>query len=272
MLFREHQPPPHLKSYIRYYWTLEAETPPVANASQRLLAEGFEFVFNLAEPIEIISSDGFAKNMSVTGITGPMTRPMRMKPTGPTKLFGICFRAGGGYLFFKTPAHELANQCPDVGDLWGAEGDRFVERIQNDCLTTESRIESINLYLSKLLGKNYRDNAAIDAAIEAIERHKGRITIDQLARYLGMSGRHLERIFKERIGVTPKQLCRNTRFKNVYKQIETSSHIDWTDVALSCGYYDQAHLINEFKHFTGTSPTEHFKASPYGPDFFTANF
>lgn len=77
---------------------------------------------------------------------------------------------------------------------------------------------------------------------------------------------------KERIGVTPKQLCRNIRFMNVYKNIETSPYIDLADVALSCGYYDQAHLINEFEHFTETSPTEYFKTSSYGPDFFTANF
>lgn len=272
MIYREHQPPPCLKPYIRCYWTMEAETPPVTNSGQRLLTEGLEFTINLAAPIEIINSDGLAKNMLETGITGPMTRPMRLRSNGPVNLFGICFRPGGGYPFFKTPAYELVNQYPDVGDLWGAEGDSFVERIQNDCLTIKSRIEAINVYLSNLLKKNHRDDTAINAAIEAIEHHKGRITIDQLARYLGMSCRHLERRFKERIGVTPKQLCRNIRFKNVYKNIETSPHVDWADLALSCGYYDQAHLINEFKHFTGTSPDDYFKTSPFGKDFFTANF
>ena len=50
--------------------------------------------------------------------------------------------------------------------------------------------------------------------------------------------------FKERIGMTPKQLGRNIRFKQVYKLIETSSHHNWADVALTCGYYDQSHFIN----------------------------
>lgn len=270
ILFREHQPPSCLKPYIRYYWTMEA--PLVANFGQRLLVENLEFIFNLASPIEIVKSDGLVKPMLATGITGPMTRPMRLRSTGPVKLFGICFRPGGGYPFFKTPAHELVNQYPDVGDLWGAEGGRFIERIQNDYLTTKSRIEAINKYLLNQLKKNHRDDVAVNAAIEAIEHYKGRIAIDQLAFYLGISCRHLERKFKERIGVTPKQFCRNLRFKNVYKNIENSPHVDWTDVALSCGYYDQAHLINEFRHFTGTSPVEYFKTSALGADFFTVNF
>jgi AraC-like DNA-binding protein len=271
MIYREYQPPPGLKPYIRCYWTMETEIPTVTNSGQRLLTESLEFTFNLAAPIEFVSSDGVAKTMSATGITGPMIRPMRLKSTGPMELFGICFRPGGGYPFFKTPANELVDQYFDAGDLCGAEGNEVIERIQNDCLTTKSRIEAVNVYFFNLLEK-HRDDNAINAAIEAIEHHQGRIAIDQLALSLGMSRRHLERKFKERIGVTPKQLCRNLRFKNVYKNMEASPRIDWVDVAISCGYYDQAHLINEFKHFTGTSPDKYFKTASYEQDFFTANF
>lgn len=126
--------------------------------------------------------------------------------------------------------------------------------------------------LSNLLGKNSRDDAAVNAAIDFIDYFKGRISVHGLARYLGMSCRNLERKFKERIGMTPKQLCRNIRFKHTYKNIEASPRDNWVDLALACGYYDQAHLINEFRYFTGTSPAEFFKSSCLMPDFFTANF
>jgi AraC-like DNA-binding protein len=272
MMYREYQPSACLKPYIRCYWIMEAETITVTNSDQRLLTESFEFTFNLAAPIEFVGSDGVVKTMLATGITGPMIRPMRMRSTGPIDLLGICFRPGGGYPFFKASAHELANQYFDVKDLCGAEGSKLMEHIQNDCLTIESRIEAINRYLFNLLEKNRRDDTAINKAIEAIEHHKGRISIDQLALNLGMSRRHLERKFRERIGVTPKQLCRNLRFKNAYKNMEKSPHSDWLDVAISSGYYDQAHLINEFKYFTGTSPVKYFRTSPDEQDFFTANF
>jgi AraC-like DNA-binding protein len=274
MFFREHHTPPCLAPYIRSFWTLEAEPPPGPNSSQgqRFLAEGLEFTFNLADPIDIENNNGAVKTMAESGITGPMIRPMRLRPTGAVNLFGICFRPGGSYPFFKIPAHELADQFPDVSDLWGSEGYKFVDRIQNDCLTTQARIEAISVYLLHLLEKKLSDDAAINAAIEVIDCFKGRISVDDLARYLGMSCRHLERKFKERIGMTPKQLCRNTRFKHAYKQIEASDRDNWVDMALTCGYYDQAHLINEFRYFTGTSPAEFFKSSSAVPDFFTANF
>jgi AraC-like DNA-binding protein len=253
---------------------LEVEAPPGPHfgKGQRFLTEGLEFTFNLADPIDIENNNGAIKTMAASGITGPMIRPMRLKPSGTVNLFGICFRPGGSYPFFKIPAHELVDQSPDVSDLWGSAGRRFVDRIQNDCLSTESRIEAISAYLVKLLETQFRDDAAIKAAIDVIDCFKGRISVDDLARCLGMSCRHLERKFKERIGMTPKQLCRNTRFKHAYKQIEASHRKSWVDMALACGYYDQAHLINEFRYFTGTSPAEFFKSSSPVQDFFTANF
>lgn len=274
MFFREYHTSPCLAPYIRCYWTLETEATPSAPSGQgqRFLAEGLEFTFNLAEPIDIENSKGAVNTMVESGITGPMIRPMKLKPKGAVNLFGICFRPGGSYPFFKIPAHELVDQSPDVSDFWGSEGRKFVDRIHNDCFTTESRIEAISVYLSNLLRRNLRDDAAINAAIEFIDNFKGRITIDDLARYLGMSCRHLERKFKARIGMTPKQLCRNIRFKHTYKKIEASQLDNWVDLALTCGYYDQAHLINEFKYFTGISPAEYFKPSSPMPDFFTANF
>jgi AraC-like DNA-binding protein len=274
MFFREHHTSPRLAPYIRSFWTLEAEAPLGPNAGQglRFLAEGLEFTFNLADPIDIESNNGAVKTMVASGITGPMIRPMKLKPSGAVNLFGICFRPGGSYPFFKIPAHELVDQFPDVSDLWGSAGCKFVDRIQNDCLTPESRIETISAYLLHLLDKNLRDDTTIKAAIDIIECFKGRIFVDDLARHLGMSCRHLERKFKERIGMTPKQLCRNARFKHAYKQIEASQRKKWADMALTCGYYDQAHMINEFRYFTGASPAEFFKPSSPVPDFFTANF
>lgn len=272
MLFREHQPALCLKPYVRYYWTLQLDLPPASHSSMRLLAEGFEFTFNMADTIEIINCDSRVKHISASGITGPMSRPMRVRTTGAVNLFGICFHPGGGYPFFKYPAHEMVDQYPDADDLWGAKGRAFVDHIHNDCGTTQARIEAVNAYLTRCLKSNIREDVVTQKAIETIESCKGRITVEQLARQLGLSSRHLTRKFKEQIGMSPKHLCRNIRFKQVYKRIEAASHYNWADVALAFGYYDQSHFINEFKYFTGKSPETYFLSSPNGPDFFSANF
>lgn len=272
MIYREYQPPLSLKDCIKCYWTMESEIPTVTNSRQRLLTEGFEFIFNLGEPIEYVIGDDSVKTIAKTGITGPMIRPMILRPTGEVNLFGICFRPGGSYPFIKTPANKLINQYSDIGDIFVSAERKFTEHIHNDYLTINSRVNAVNMYLLNLLEKSHRDETIINAATDVIKFHKGNISIDQLATDLGMSRRNMDRKFKESIGITPKQLCRNLRFKEGYKIIKTSSHISLVDVAIYCGYYDQAHLINEFKHFTGVSPIKFFKTSKYVPDFFTDNF
>ena len=55
-------------------------------------------------------------------------------------------------------------------------------------------------------------------------------------------------------GVTPKQFCRVQRFQEVLRRLWKKQQVDWVDIALSCGYYNQAHFINDFKAFSGLNP------------------
>lgn len=99
-----------------------------------------------------------------------------------------------------------------------------------------------------------------------LELHKGQILVRTLADLLKISNRHLERKFMERIGISPKQLCRLFRIKNVLTNFKGTER-DWATLAVATGYFDQAHLIHEFRFFTGKSPMEYLTqkrlASPF---------
>ncbi len=268
-MYEEYPPLPSLISYIKCYWRMEIDIIP--DTRRRLLIENCEFTINLGSPVEYIRNDGIVQTMINTGITGPMAHPMGMRSNDKINLFGICFRPGGAYPFFKTPAHQLVDQYFDTEDILNQEGNKLAEHIQKNYLTTESQIKSVDKYLLNILETSHQDNTIVNSAVKAIEQSKGRITIDQLSHYLGVSHRHLNRQFKEQIGLTPKQFCKNLRFKNAYKNISTSVHVDFADIAMNCGYYDQAHFINEFRNFAGTSPTKYLKTTTI-PDFITVNF
>jgi methylphosphotriester-DNA--protein-cysteine methyltransferase len=62
-------------------------------------------------------------------------------------------------------------------------------------------------------------------------------------------------LFREQIGMPPKLYCRLQRFQNMLKQIASGSSVDWAQLALAAGYCDQAHLVHEFRDFSGLSPT-----------------
>ena len=72
---------------------------------------------------------------------------------------------------------------------------------------------------------------------------------------IGLSPRRFIEVFSQQVGLTPKRFCRVQRFQHVLRSIYTRDSVDWADLALTCGYFDQAHFIHDFRAFSGLSPT-----------------
>ncbi|UYZ64745.1 AraC family transcriptional regulator [Hymenobacter weizhouensis] len=98
------------------------------------------------------------------------------------------------------------------------------------------------------LGQQY-----LSAAVPYILARQGRADLDSLVRKLGVSHRYLEQLFACRVGVSPKYFCRIIRFQQTFRWLAREPRL--TAVALACGYYDQAHFIRDFRHFTGSTPS-----------------
>jgi AraC-like DNA-binding protein len=272
MQFDKFRPHKALEGHIRYYWMLKAPKPSPQPVSQQFLAEGVELSFNLADPVEITSPDSARKSVAQLSISGPLTKPMKLQANGRIDILGVCFRPGGAYAFFPFPAHQMTNYLPDVQAVWGAKGGEFVERFFETCMTCHQRIDYLNrFFLHQLRGNHPQDHCVVEA-IKAIESCKGLISVGYLAKKTGISSRHLERKFKERVGLSPKQLCRSLRFKQVLSCKVQNPDGSWLKTALDCGYYDQAHMINDFKHYTGVSPSTYFENPTHVEPFFSANF
>jgi transcriptional regulator GlxA family with amidase domain len=84
----------------------------------------------------------------------------------------------------------------------------------------------------------------------------GQVRVDDLAFNAAMSARQLRRLFLEQLGLSPKHFCRVIRFRHSLPKLRATGRGDWTEVALECGYYDQAHFIHEFREFSGYTPGE----------------
>jgi AraC-like DNA-binding protein len=77
---------------------------------------------------------------------------------------------------------------------------------------------------------------------------------------IGLSARRFADVFAKEVGLTPKLFCRVRRFQRVLRVIRVGQEIDWAEIALSCGYYDQAHFNHDFRAFSGINPSTYLAA------------
>jgi AraC-like DNA-binding protein len=81
------------------------------------------------------------------------------------------------------------------------------------------------------------------------------MTIQEIGRQTGLSTRRLSEVFRERVGVSPKLYQRILRFQRAVQQMHRGTDVRWMELALECGYYDQAHFANDFREFSGINAT-----------------
>ena len=165
------------------------------------------------------------------------------------------FRPFGLSAFLAVPLHELKDRVTPIVDLWDGPAGRL-EQALGDARTDADRAgEAERFFLDRLRSGVDR---AIEVTVAAILRARGQARLEPLARDTGLSLRQIERRFRDAVGVGPKALSRVVRFQEVLRRL--SGDEPWVDVALDCGYYDQAHLIRDFRDFVGLAPSR-FRAA-----------
>ena len=102
-------------------------------------------------------------------------------------------------------------------------------------------------------------NPAVSFALREFQRPEAP-AVASVTDQIGMSARRFIQIFSQEVGLAPKLFCRVQRFKQVLQVIHRGREVDWTEIALSCGYFDQAHFIHDFKEFSGVIPTAYLAA------------
>ena len=92
------------------------------------------------------------------------------------------------------------------------------------------------------------------AISQAIAHGNGHVDLRELSRGTGFSREHLIRRFREQIGLTPKAYANVLRFNHALATARMGN-VSWAEIAHACGYYDQAHLINDFQRYAGRAPS-----------------
>ena len=133
---------------------------------------------------------------------------------------------------------------------------RLRERLLNTA-SLEARFKCVERWLLARLKPRSIVHPAVRWAVDRIAASGGRIAIEDLATQTGFTRKHLGNLFQQQVGLSPKSLARIHRFRGALALLSTGDgQVPWAELAEQCGYYDQSHLINEFRRFTGFSPVE----------------
>lgn len=97
--------------------------------------------------------------------------------------------------------------------------------------------------------------------VDEITRRSGNIRIEDLAELTGYSSRYVNKVFKENMGISPKTYCKIARFQTILNSLKwEEDEKDLLDIAISAGYYDQSHMMKDFRKYTNMTPVRYVKS------------
>lgn len=261
MILQLHSPAFPLNRYIEQF--VYYEGIDVAHSLDRFLPDGnTEIIINLTEHPQSIHDNETLKEIQVcrhAWVSGVRTKPITIPSGKRSRMLIVAFKKGGAHPFYPFPMTEITNWVADADLIFGNPFYRLREQLLH-----APSIEIMFLLMEQFLIQRGGDALHADAASKCVAYAVSNIVnrpdasgSQILSDAIGYSQKHFIDLFKGQVGVTPKQYLKIMRFQKAIQEIEKGGFVNWNQIALESGFYDQAHFINDFKSFSGFTPGEY---------------
>jgi AraC-like DNA-binding protein len=166
---------------------------------------------------------------------------------------GVVFKPGGTAGFFRDTAWAMRGRDVPLEALWGVPGTALLREALLEAPTPEAALDVLErALLAARLDRG--THPAVAFALARFHQQPEGARVAAVTGAIGMSPKRFTERFKAQVGLTPKQYCRLLRFQRAVQAAHADATVDWTAVALACGYFDQAHFIHDFREFSGLTP------------------
>jgi AraC-like DNA-binding protein len=235
------------------YWLERSD--PLLNTI--LPGTGVSLVVNFGDAWATGRSLATSASLPRVCVIGPVTRPRILRVGSRVDAVGAVLPPALTVSAFGVPASGLVDRIVALGDLWRpSEVEELFESLL--ILHIRQRMCALgNELVTRLEQPGDRERLG-HMATWLITLRRGRVSIDDMARSHGLSRQQFTRRFGAAAGLSPKLFARITRFQSLVRTLLSSDVSQWVSVAPAVGFYDQAHMINEFRAFAGSSPTVFF--------------
>lgn len=241
-----------LAETVELFWTLEARD---AYSRERILPRSStELMFNLGEPAFLHGNGGETRRFAASWVAGLQQRPLDIESHPNARMAAIRFRPGGVLAFLGVPPSELTDRVVELTDVFGSGAHELRERLASE-RSPESRLALLARAVERRLASGRPPRPEVRRALSAIGGSRGQVAVRDLVADSGFSHRAFSRRFQEEVGLRPKVFTRVVRFETAVARLDRPPE-SWSEFALDSGYFDQAHMIREFRELAGATPTQ----------------
>ncbi len=260
MIFRAHIPVFPLSKFVEVL--IYFERAEHSHTVDRFLPNGdTEILIDFHDAPQFIYDNTSLKEIQACNhvwASGLRTEPITIPSGNGATMMVISFRKGMAAPFFPFPMEEIRDSVVDADLIWGSEFADLRERLIEE-KNIETRFRLVEGFMLRKFGSKLDINPCVEFAVNEMTLNPDRLSIGRMNEKIGYSQKHFTEMFRRNIGVTPKSYLKIMRFQKAIRTIDAADNVEWDMIAQDCGFYDQAHFINDFKHFSGFTPEEYSK-------------
>jgi AraC-like DNA-binding protein len=234
-------PSADLDCFVLRYWTVAWDVPEQVPYTQETL------------PYPCVN---LVVERGRSGIFGVNTQRFQVQLMGKGWVFGIKFRPGAFYPFYRAAVAALTDRAVGLDAVFGAAGTDYERRVLG-CASVDEMIDCAEQFLRARLPPPDEHIALINTVVEQIAADRTITRVAEIADRIGVSQRTLQRLFGQYVGVGPKWVIQRYRLLEAADQLANNANVDLPSLAQALGYFDQAHFTNDFRATVGSTPAEY---------------
>jgi len=250
-----------------FYLHLPAQEGQALRRVIAMASCSLDLVLNLGDPFVMETFGDAVQVERGAYLAGPRPATAFIRREGEVTLVGARFKHGAAAPLLPYPVKEVEQRFIPLATLWPETSARLAAAGERNAPVPEL-VAELEGALADLLLKARKADPMVRKAVKLIAQHQGDLEVSAMAALLGVSRQTVKHKFDQHVGVSPKLFGKLRRFQAVLRRLTGDSKLDWTQLAKESGYYDQAHLIREFNHFTGFSPQKFLKNLEKGDDLY----